>query len=107
MKFQLRVVEPVSQLRDLRPVPVIQMLPRKEDLDQRDTGIPNPVEPDRSQPVIDEEVCRECAFHLVSRRGAGPAPVSAALQPTIVVHDGFDAGRHLRRFVVYIIPTGL
>ena len=90
----------MSQIRDLRAIPIIEMLFGTEDFDQWDSSIPNPIEPDRGQPMIDEEVRGERAFHLIARRHAGPASIRAALQPSAVIHDDLDARGHQRSLVI-------
>ncbi len=58
MQLQLGIAEPVAQFVDLRAIAIIQMLARAEDLDRRNAGLLDPVQPDRREPMIDEQVRR-------------------------------------------------
>jgi hypothetical protein len=47
VEFQLGVLEPVAELVDLRPIAIVQMLSRAEDLNGWHTGLPNLLQPKR------------------------------------------------------------
>ncbi len=61
--FELGIAKPVPQFGDLRFVAIVQMLARAEDLDQRNAGVPDAIQPDGGQAMFDEEMRREGADH--------------------------------------------
>ena len=58
MQLHLGSPEPVTQFVDLRPIAIIQMLPRAKYLDCRHSGQTDLVQPDRVEPMVDEQVRR-------------------------------------------------
>ncbi len=58
MQLQVRIAEPVAQLRDLRLVAIIQVLPRAENLHGGNPGLLDPPQQRRGQPVVHEQVRR-------------------------------------------------
>src|SRR5579862_1976792 len=66
MELQRRIAKPVSQFGDLRAIAIIQVLARAENLDQRNAGVPNPIEPYGRQAMPDEEMRGKRVKHLIS-----------------------------------------
>jgi hypothetical protein len=63
MQFDLGIAKPVAQFVDLRFVAIVQVLACAEDFHQRDSGVPDAVEPLRGEVMIDEQMCGESALH--------------------------------------------
>jgi hypothetical protein len=63
MQFQSGVAKPVAQLRDLRAIAVIQVLPRAEDLHRVDSRALHLIELRNREPVIHKQVRRQNVLH--------------------------------------------
>ncbi len=91
MELELGFPEPVPQFSDLRPVVIVQMLARTEYFDQRDAGLPDPVQPNVGEAMVDQKQGREGALHearvLVSRSFADPARIGRPLQPAAIAQN--------------------
>jgi len=61
--LQFGIAEPMAQLGNLSLIAIIQMLAGAEDLNQRDLGVPDPVQPYGGQPVIRKQMCGEDALN--------------------------------------------
>ena len=94
MDLQLRIAEPMAEFIDLRPVPVIEMLAGAKDLDSRKPGGPDSFEPNRCEPIANEQVAGEDKIHLVRGLVAGgfavEARFSTALQRAVSDDDRFN-----------------
>src|SRR6185437_7199157 len=74
MKLQLRIAKPVAEFPDLRAILIIQVLPRAENFDQRDAGVPDAIQPNGRQPMIDEQVRRKRPYHQYPATLPDPRP---------------------------------
>ena len=63
VQLQIRVVKEVTDLRDLRPVVVVQVLAGAEKLHGRDAGLPDSLQPDSGQAVVGDQVGRKGVLH--------------------------------------------
>ena len=79
MELQLRIAKPVAEFGDLRAVAIIQMLAGAEDLHQRNARVPDPLEPDRGQAVVDEQMSGERAMHIGAIKYPAALPTAAAV----------------------------
>jgi hypothetical protein len=81
MQLQLRIAKPVAKFGDLRLIPIIQMLPRAKNLHGRNSRLPDSIQPNGVQTMIDKQVRGENVVHSrsVSFRFRVPAAVSRAL----------------------------
>src|SRR4029078_3179917 len=94
MNLEFGFPEPVPQFGDLRAVVIVQMLARAKKFYQRDAGLPNPVQQNVAETLVDQKVGRKGTLHegrvLVSRSLAAPARIGRSLQPAAVVEDRVD-----------------
>src|SRR5689334_14258119 len=93
VQFQLGVAKPVPELCHLRAVSIIEVLPRTENLDRRNSGVESAVQQDSRQAMPDVQMGRKNVIHeirLVTGGLSVRTAVVGSLNDSLVKENRFD-----------------